>query len=228
VPAVVVAVTPGTTPVSAAELLKRFGVAFSVTEATVDEQLAALSKAEGAAAFGLPEAPANPRLRGAAGRRGPAGGAGLGRPVQSLVLVQGALSLWSYCEDIPYRRGRAGYFRPLIAGARVAGPIVTTRSRFDTAVGRWYPLAATAARQVDFAPGELPRYGGVGTFGLRGPGLDLLELEMKPVDGEYDFAGGRVYNPESSTVIRKMDGASGAHSDIAHPEVGHAVWAAAV
>jgi hypothetical protein len=159
---------------------------------------------------------------------GSAGGAGLPRPVQSLVLVQGALSLWSYCSDIPYRRGRPGYFRPLVAGNRVAGPVVTTQSRFDRAVGRWYPLGAGAARQIDFAPGELPRYGGVGTFGLQGLGLDLVGLEMQGVDRPYDFQDGRVYNLESSNVIRNGGGAPGAHSDIAHPEVGHVIWSTAL
>src|SRR4051812_25272658 len=44
VPAVVVAVTPGTAPVNAADLVGRFGVAFSVTDATVEEQVAALGR----------------------------------------------------------------------------------------------------------------------------------------------------------------------------------------
>ncbi len=159
---------------------------------------------------------------------GPAGGEGLPRPVQSLALVQGALSLWSYCADIPPRPGRAGYFRPLVTGARVAGPVITTQSRFDTAVGRWYPLAAGAARQVEFALDRLPTYGGVGAFGLRGPGLDLVDLDMQAADQAYDFGGGRIYNLESSGVIRNGGGAAGAHSDIVHPEVAHAVWSAAL
>jgi hypothetical protein len=159
---------------------------------------------------------------------GPPDGPGLPRPVQSLVLVQGALSLWSYCEDIPFRQGRAGYFRPLVVRQRVAGPILTTRSRFDLAVGRWYPLGAGVAREIEFALDDLPQYGGVGTFGLRGPGLDLGDLDMQAAGQPYDFRGGRVYNLECSGVIRNGDGASGAHSDIVHPEVAHAVWSAAL
>jgi hypothetical protein len=159
---------------------------------------------------------------------GPAGGPGLPRPVQSLVLVQGALSLWSFCSDIPYRRGRSGYFRGVVEDDRVAGPIVTTQSRYDTAVGRWYPLGAGAARQVDLAVSDLPRYGGVGTFGLRGPRLDLVDLDIEASDQGYPFQAGRVYNLESSQIIRNGGGASGAHSDILHPEVAHAVWSAAL
>jgi hypothetical protein len=44
VPAIVVAVTRGTAPVQAAELEKRFGVPFNVTDATVEEQLAKQTK----------------------------------------------------------------------------------------------------------------------------------------------------------------------------------------
>ncbi len=59
---------------------------------------------------------------------GPKGQGKLVRPVDSVVLVQGALSIWSYCSDIPVAPGRAGYFYPLIADRKVAGPIVTTQS----------------------------------------------------------------------------------------------------
>jgi hypothetical protein len=57
VPAVIVAVTPGTTPVNAADLAKRFGVAVSVTDATVEEQVAAQQRAEGPASFSATEGP---------------------------------------------------------------------------------------------------------------------------------------------------------------------------
>ena len=58
----------------------------------------------------------------------------LPRPVDSLFLVQGALSLWSYCPDIPMARGTAGYFNRTLKDGLVRGPIVTTRSRFDSAI----------------------------------------------------------------------------------------------
>jgi len=55
VPAVVVAVTPGTAPVSASELQEKFGVPFNVTEATVEEQELAGSRQNLAVSFSLPE-----------------------------------------------------------------------------------------------------------------------------------------------------------------------------
>ncbi|MGZ9158439.1 MAG: hypothetical protein ACXW36_06190 [Nitrospira sp.] len=74
------------------------------------------------------------------------------RPLNSMALLQGALPLWSYCSDIPVAPGRPGYFHSIVAGRKVGGPIVTTQSEFDFAVGRFYPLGADVARQVSYAP----------------------------------------------------------------------------
>ncbi len=156
---------------------------------------------------------------------GPPGAAALPRPLDSLSLVQGALSLWSYCADIPATPGRPGYFHRLVAEGRIGGPVLTTQSRYDRAVGTWYPRAAQLARQVAFAPG-LPKYGAVGTFGLQGPGLTSQDRMLGAVDTDYAFERGRIYNMESSAIIRTGGGFSGAHSDICHPEVAHAIWSA--
>ncbi len=67
-------------------------------------------------------------------------------PVGSLFLVQGAMSLWSYADEIP-SRSSSGYFRRIVVEKLVRGPIITTRSTRDTAVGKIYPLGARAARQ---------------------------------------------------------------------------------
>ncbi len=157
---------------------------------------------------------------------GPAGRGALRRPVNSLALVQGALSLWSFCSEIPSAKGRAGFFRSIIQENKVNGPIITTMSSLDTAVGRFYPLGAGARGDVAFAPGRLPKYGGVGTWGARGPGLTIVDLQMQPANVPYDFKRGTLYNLESSAYIREGGGASGAHNDIARPEVAHAFWSA--
>jgi hypothetical protein len=162
---------------------------------------------------------------------GPKAQGQLVRPVNSLSLIQGALSLWSYCADIPVAPGRAGYFNSIIAERRVAGPIITTRSRHDTAVGRMYPLASGISGDVDFDPTKKPRYGAIGTYGIRGGGIEVEPLEMLPCDQSYGFEAGKIYNLESSVYIRKIPpdaGLGGAHNSIDEPEVAHAVWEAAL
>ena len=148
------------------------------------------------------------------------------RPVDTLILIQGALSLWSYAPEIPSAPGHPGYFHPILRGGRVRGAIVTTQSEHDAAVGKWYPLAAGVRRQVDYND-ALPKYGAVGSFGLCGLD-DRAEFgALQAASEPYAFEPGRIYNLESSGIIREDQGMFvGAHSDFAHPEVGHAVWSA--
>jgi hypothetical protein len=148
-------------------------------------------------------------------------------PVHSALLVQGALSFWSYCSDIPHAKGNPGYFRRIIDAKRVSGPIVTTQSEHDTAVCKAYPAACFVRGDVAFAPGEFPKYGALGAFGVRGPGVDAVDLKMVEWNQPCAFEPGRIYNIESSHYIAKMEGlGSGAHNDIAHPQVAHALWSA--
>jgi hypothetical protein len=159
---------------------------------------------------------------------GAQGGEQLPRPIDSLFLVQGALSLWSYCPDIPLAHGTAGYFNRTLKQALVRGPIVTTRSRFDTAVGKLYPTAVTLSNQFVLAADELPKFGGIGTFGAQGLGALAVDREMGAATTDYGFQNGRVYNLDANGVIKNGGGFSGAHSDIAHPEVAHVLWQAAL
>lgn len=152
------------------------------------------------------------------GKRGPT------PPVDSLFLVQGALSLWSYCSSIPYVTDRPGYFRFILANHTVKGPIVTTLSEYDRAVGKYYPLGAGIGRQVSYKVGEFPKYGALGTFGARGAGVESEDRDMLDREGAYGFEPGKLYNLDASAYICRMIDAGGAHNDIAHPEVAHAFW----
>lgn len=156
---------------------------------------------------------------------GPGGTSPLLRPVDSCVLVQGAMSMWSYSPDIPVQSGTPGYWHRVLADGKVRGPIVTTQSRHDSAVGLLYPLAAGAARQVAFGP--FPKYGAAGFFGLQGLG-GVVGGKMLDATGRYDFRPGGVYNLDGSDFITHGGGLSGAHNDIDGPEVAHVIWAAAV
>lgn len=157
---------------------------------------------------------------------GPPGKPTLPRGVDTLFLVQGALSLWSFCPDIPFARGTAGYFRRIMEKELVRGPIITTRSRFDNAVGKLYPPAADLANEVILAAEELPKYGGIGTFGAQGLGAAATDSVMGSATQPYRFEPKHVYNLEASGIIKDGGGFSGAHSDIAHPEVAHVLWQA--
>jgi hypothetical protein len=158
---------------------------------------------------------------------GPNAGGTLPRPVDSLVMVQGAVSLWCYAPDIPFAGAGAGYFARLIADGKVRGPIVTTRSKHDDAVGTLYPLASRIKGSPNFAQ-HLPEYGAIGAYGLQGiPDTSRSELAMLGVGQAYSFAPGKIYNLDASQFISHKDGVSGAHNDIAGPEVAHAIWAAA-
>jgi hypothetical protein len=148
----------------------------------------------------------------------------LPRPVDSLFLVQGALSLWSYATDIPYAPGKLGYFQRILSDGSVRGPLVTTRSSHDSAVGRFYPLGARLKGQTLLGE-TYPEYGGIGTFGIRGS-AGAQDLVMQASNFIYAFENGGIYNLDASDVIKNGDGPAGAHSDIAHPEVAHAFWGA--
>jgi hypothetical protein len=148
------------------------------------------------------------------------------RPVASLTLVQGAMSLWSFCSTIPSRPSRAGYFHRVVADRLVTGPTLVTTSAHDRAVGVFYPIAAGARGQIDFAPGELPRYGGIGTWGIRGLGVDIADDVLPPTGRANDLTPGRVLNLDATDVIRTGTGPSGAHSDICHPALAHTLWQA--
>lgn len=157
---------------------------------------------------------------------GPGGMGTLVRPVNSVVLVQGAVSLWCYAPSIPFGGGGSGYFNRILGDGRVSGPLVTTQSKFDRAVGTLYPLASRLHGSASF--GEFPEFGAIGTYGLQGL-ADTVRSEspMGAATHGYGFEKRRVYNLDGSQFIDEGGGASGAHSDIAGPEVAHVLWEAA-
>ena len=152
----------------------------------------------------------------------------LPHPVSSMILVQGAMSLWSFASAIPYPPSAPGYFRPALAApAAVDGPIVVTRSQYDRAVGTFYPLGSRISGERLLGDDDFPEFGGIGTFGVRGA-APSEEQELLADDASYRLDPGCVYNVDASAVIREGGGPSGAHNDIAHPRVAHLFWEAAL
>lgn len=161
---------------------------------------------------------------------GPNGIGQLVRPVDTLFLVQGALSLWSYAEDIPYGPGGPGYYHPVVREQKIKGPLVTTRSKYDSAVGVLYPMASKVSGDACFATADEPKppeIGALGSYGAHGLNSIVVDSPMLPATRLYRFEPGRIYNLEASQYISKIENkTSGAHNMIAEPEVAHAFWEA--
>lgn len=155
---------------------------------------------------------------------GPNASGSLPRPIHSLALVQGAVSLWAYSPKIELANNQPGYFSRLLRGQNIAGPVITTQSTEDTAVGRYYVWGANIDRSVSFAPAKLPRFGGVGTYGIQGRGaaqeFTVSGSTMLPSGKVYEMKPGRVYNLNGSEFIPE-------HNAISGPEVAQALWSAA-
>ena len=118
---------------------------------------------------------------------GPGGNGRLPLPVNSVVLVQGAVSLWSWGDKVK-DLNTPGYFRNILANKTVSGPVVTTRSVHDKAVGLAYPAAVALVGQAAFDPDvDLPLFlGGVGSFGLQGTSL-AESAPMLDATGKYGY-----------------------------------------
>jgi len=150
------------------------------------------------------------------------------RPVDSVVLVQGAVSLWAFAPDVPASIGRGrGYFADVVTPPFVRGVVLATRTRWDYAVGKFYPLAVGLANQF-LLGGDLPKFGGIGTFGIQGvAGLVELAPLAPGATVQAGLVPGTVYNIDASAVIATLSGAAGAHNDLAHSELSWLAWSAA-
>jgi hypothetical protein len=106
--------------------------------------------------------------------------------------------------------------------ARVDGPLLTTHSLKDLAVGRSYPAASFVNGDDSSAVSDqVARWGGMGYDGAQavGAGAEQLAAPGK----RYPFKKGAWLNLDGNRVIVHGGLPSGAHSDIAHP---HTAWAA--
>ena len=157
---------------------------------------------------------------------GPNGTTPLPRPVDSLALVQGALSHWAYADAIPSTGGR-GYYNAMMHRRGVRQPssphvpfTIPPSACFIPPLSVWccrtraalsIRLSSSGARSARSAFKATPARQTSPCFRNRG----------------FSFEPGKSYNLEASQFIKKMSGASGAHSDIDGPQVAHAIWQAA-
>ncbi|MEW1909077.1 serine-threonine protein kinase [Kitasatospora sp. NPDC085895] len=146
---------------------------------------------------------------------------GVGSPVASVLLIQGAFSHFSFAAPIPVSADRNGFLAPYFD--RVAGPLQSIFSIGDRAVGWWYPAASMLNNEDDQAASDLTyRWGGMGHDGFQQGGAE--QFDLKPAGEPYPLQSGRFYRLRGDDVIKAdLSPFAGAHSDIQHPEV---VWAA--
>ncbi len=142
-------------------------------------------------------------------------------PVASLLLIQGAFSHWSFAgADMPF--GVAGSLNG--SAASVHGPLLSTFSKSDWAVGVWYPKASFLAGDFVQAQ-EVPKWGGMGSDGFQSSS-PAADLTVGPSGTPYHLAPGTFHRVDANTCIADtaQSAFAGAHCDIVHPEI---AWLAA-
>jgi hypothetical protein len=150
--------------------------------------------------------------------------AGDASPVKSLFLLQGAFSHFTFADALPFDTSRKGELAGL--ASRVDGPLLTTHSLKDLAVGTAYPLASIVAGQdAADASDILFRWGAMGHDGAQS--VDAAQDNLSAPGTAYAFAAGKWLNLDSNMVIINGGPPSGAHSDIIHPQTAWAALAAA-
>ena len=150
----------------------------------------------------------------------PDGLSGTASPVKLLFLLQGAFSHFAFCDQLPFDGTRSGDLKGM--AARVDGPLMTTHSKFDSAVGVAYPAASFLAGADASDVGDVMyRWEGMGCDGSQVP--DAASAPLGDVHTTYPFAKGKWLNLDGNNVITQGGPPSGAHSDIVHP---HTAWAA--
>jgi predicted alpha/beta hydrolase family esterase len=132
----------------------------------------------------------------------------------SLVLLQAAFSHNGFSKNM------GGFFRAIVETKRVAGPILITYSKNDTAVGLAYPIASRINNDVTMAIGdENDKFGGIGRNGaqkMESGEVDTIETVLRDADGKYAFSVGKVFNLFGDTFIKN-------HGDVTGKQIVNAV-----
>lgn len=150
------------------------------------------------------------------------------RTVKSLTLLQGAFSHYAFAARLPGDPRAGGVLQG--QENRVDGPLVCCTSRFDTALGTFYPLASRMADDdrsvlgVDIGALLGARWGAMGHDGVQAvPGTRACTL-AEALRGPLPASG--CVNVDAAGVVRRGGPPAGAHSDIVHPELARLVLAA--
>jgi hypothetical protein len=132
----------------------------------------------------------------------------------SLTLLEAAFSHFGFCSD--NGMGQAGFFREVIDGGVVKGPILVTFSAQDSVVGTIYAIASRLAGDNLKAIGDAKDpFGGIGRNGTQKTAEALGDVLHK-VGKPYNFTKGKILNLNGS------DGLITSHGDVTNSNVTYA------
>lgn len=148
----------------------------------------------------------------AAAARGPDGEDAV--TVNTMSLLQAAFSHNGFAGS--FDGDRDGYFRRVVTGRSVAGPILITYTINDKAVGTAYPLASRLNRDDASALGDKnDRFGGIGRNGAQRT-AEAVEGELTGPGTAYTFEAGKLYNLKADAFITD-------HGDVKNAAVANAI-----
>ena len=132
--------------------------------------------------------------------------------LRSMSLLQTAFSHSGFSKE------KGGFFRSVVDGHRVRGPIIVTHSDKDKAVGVAYPIASRLNGDTTAALGDAnDKFGGLGRNGaLHMEAGEAVDGKLLPVGSAYQFSAGKLFNLEANSLIP-------GHSDITGKEVAFAI-----
>jgi hypothetical protein len=143
-----------------------------------------------------------------------------GQPAQSfasMTLLQAAFSHNGFAQR--FDGTHDGFFRAVVSGHRVSGPVLITCTANDVAVGLAYPIASLIAGQNASAIGDAnDPFGGIGRNGAQHT-PEAIVGKLGAVGSAYAFEAEKLYNLNADAVIK-------GHSDICKPEVAYAILTA--
>ena len=136
----------------------------------------------------------------------------------SMTLLQAAFSHNGFAEN--FYNGKDGFFRNVLSGQAVDGPIVVTHTHNDKANAIAYPLASRlAGEDAAGLGGPTDRYGAIGANGAQHtPNANAGTLLAVGATG-YDFDAGNLYNLIADPFIKD-------HGDVAGEQVAYAILSA--
>jgi hypothetical protein len=146
--------------------------------------------------------------------------------VDTLVLIQGAFSQFSFSSNISVSLGQAGRYAPVIDKRLLAHPLIATFSRYDRANVELYPLGM---RLNPFSPlfeaeDRFGAIGGAGALDLDPAHCRTVTLQPLAESAPWDDLGEvRCLNVDAHKIIKDTtrEPLAGAHGDINHPELFH-------